>query len=154
MCDHPILPTTPWKAPTQVKAAKQRKRPNYRKKRGTCKLKIKTNGWIFDLYARCIKKNTQWTTSCSGQEETESTGWAFPKPSTKLLIVILVPDTLRTRLSRIQSGPQYWNVPSSPDLQTLISLPHSDFRTCEAVILLVGLGSRIEYITFRHRAWI
>ena len=34
--------------------------------------------------------------------------------------------------------------PSSPALQSLISRPHSDLSTCEAVIRLDGLGSKME----------
>ena len=49
----------------------------------------------------------------------------------------------------VTGSPQVWDrnlhySPSSPALQSLISRPHSDFNTCEAVMRREGLGSKME----------
>ena len=41
-------------------------------------------------------------------------------------------------------GPRHYHKPSSPALQSFISRPHSDFKTCDAVIRRCGLGSKME----------
>ena len=45
----------------------------------------------------------------------------------------------------VLAGPcHHGQKPSSPALQTLISRPHSDFSTWDAVIRRPGFGSRME----------